>query len=110
MKCIIRSSISLRVNDNLLTNHNDIVDHVVTHFTNHNSTSILQDNNLIVDVIPNLITGHINNLLTLLLSSEEIHNAVFAMSPNNALGPDGLEGEFFLSIRRSSRMIWLILC
>lgn len=53
MKCIIRSSISLRVNDNLLTDHNDIVDHVVTHFTNHNSTSILQDNNLIAYVIPN---------------------------------------------------------
>ncbi|KAI5419205.1 hypothetical protein KIW84_043398 [Lathyrus oleraceus] len=74
------------------------------------STRWRQDNNLIADVIPNLITGDINNLLTLLLSSEEIHNAVFALSPNNALGPDGLEGEFVLSIRRSSRMIWLILC
>lgn len=82
--------------DNFITNHSNIANHVVNHFTSlFNFSSFLQDNDLIEDVIPMLITEDINHLLTILPSAEEIHNVVYALNPNSAPRPDGFGGGFF---------------
>jgi hypothetical protein len=50
---------------------------------------------MIEDVIPNLITVRINNMLTLLPSMEEISNAVFSLNKDSAPDPDGFGALFF---------------
>jgi len=60
-------------------------------------SSILQDNSLIEETIPNLVTDNINSMLTMLPSMEEIHNAVFNMNKEGAPGPDGFGAIFFQS-------------
>jgi hypothetical protein len=76
---------ALKNGETLLTDPNDIADHVVDHFTNlFYSTSIMQDNGLIEECVPNLLNDDLNRLLTLLPSHLEIKNAVFALNRNSA--------------------------
>jgi hypothetical protein len=86
---------SLRINDNIVTDPSLIASHVVNHFTALFSTNNhVQDNSFIEDTIPHLVTDSINNLLTMLPSSAEIHQAVFSLNKQSAPGPDGF-GAFF---------------
>lgn len=79
-----------------LTDPNLISEHVVNHFTNifTNNSNVTQ-NGMIEEVIPNLITDRINNMLTMLPSDEEISNAVFSLNKDSAPGPDGFGAVFF---------------
>ncbi|XP_050914734.1 uncharacterized protein LOC127129625 [Lathyrus oleraceus] len=50
---------------------------------------------VIDDVIPNLVTTNMNNILTSLPSDEEIRCVVFGLNKNNAPEPDDFGGIFF---------------
>jgi len=50
---------------------------------------------MIEEVIPELITNRINNMLTMLPSNDEISNAVFSLNKHSAPGPDGFGALFF---------------
>ncbi|MCI07075.1 RNA-directed DNA polymerase (Reverse transcriptase), partial [Trifolium medium] len=87
---------SLKHGDSTLTDPNIISSHVVDHFSNlFNQNSRVTDNGLIEDVIPNLLTDNINNMLTMLPSFDEIKNAVFSLNKDSAPGPDGFGALFF---------------
>jgi hypothetical protein len=87
---------ALKNGDTLLSDKDDISEHIVQHFTSiFNTSSSMQDNGLIAECIPKLINEDINNLLTLLPSHAEINHAVFALNSNGAPGPDGFGAIFF---------------
>ncbi|GAU26607.1 hypothetical protein TSUD_102140 [Trifolium subterraneum] len=87
---------ALRNGDNLLTNADDISTHVVQHYTIlFNSSTVLQDDGLIEELIPNLISDDTNKMLSMLPSHIEIENVVFNLNKNGAPGPDGFGGIFF---------------
>jgi hypothetical protein len=87
---------SLRVDNNLITNPNDIASHVVHHFTSLFSTNnFVQGNNLIEETIPHLISDQVNAMLILTPTYEEVTNAVFALNKHGAPGPDGFNAFFF---------------
>ncbi|XP_024630315.1 uncharacterized protein [Medicago truncatula] len=79
-----------------LTDPNLISEHVVNHFTNifTNNPNITQTG-MIEEVITNLITERINNMLTMLPSYEEISNAVFSLNSDSAPWLDGFGAIFF---------------
>ncbi|KAI5422034.1 hypothetical protein KIW84_045474 [Lathyrus oleraceus] len=54
-----------------------------------------KEDNLIEKVIPDMMNEQSNNLLTVLPSQEEIHNAVMILDKDSAPGPDGFGGFFF---------------
>ena len=82
--------------DELLTNQEEISAHIVNHFTNLFSSQETEiDNGIIEDVIPNLLTERINNILIIIPSHDEIQNAVFSLNKNNAPGPDGFGAVFY---------------
>jgi hypothetical protein len=89
---------SLRVDNGVFTNPDLISSHAVNHFTTvFSSSNVTQDNGMVEEVIPKLITDSINTLLTLLPSVLEIKNAVFSMNKDGAPRPDGF-GSFFFQI------------
>jgi len=80
----------------LIDDPEQISTHVTTHFQNLFSTnSVLQVDGLVEEVIPNSISDASNNLLTMLPTHEEIHNAVFSLNNSSAPGPDGFGAIFF---------------
>jgi hypothetical protein len=87
---------SLKIGNELISNPDDLANHVVHHFSNFfGSNHVLQDNNLIEEVIPNLLNDDLNRLLTLTPSHAEIKNVVFALNRNSAPGPDDFGAIFF---------------
>jgi hypothetical protein len=80
----------------VLTDQNQISDHVVNFYKNlFCSNIVLQEQLLAGEVIPNLITTEINSLLTILPSHLEIKAAVFSLNKDSAPGPDGFGAYFF---------------
>jgi len=80
----------------MLTDPKDISEHIVNHFSSiFNNTTNTIDNGLVNEVIPSLITDRINNMLTLVPSNEEIHQAIFSLNKYSAPGPDGFGALFF---------------
>lgn len=78
----------MRVGDTLLSEKKDIARHVVSHFTNFiNSISVFQDDDLVEEVVPNLVSTDINVILTPIPFIEEIHHTV---SPPIKIVPLGL--------------------
>jgi hypothetical protein len=79
----------------VITDTSLLADHVVNYFKNVFCTNFsLQDQLLVDEVIPNLVSDSVNALLTMLPSYEEIKNAVFSLNKDSAPGPDGY-GAFF---------------
>jgi hypothetical protein len=79
----------------VLTDQDQISEHIVNYYKNLFCTNIvLQDQLLAEEVIPNLITDEVNSLLTVLPSHNEIKAAVFALNKDSAPGPGGF-GAFF---------------
>ena len=84
--------------EQMLTEPEQIKNHITNHFMNiFCSSSVLQVNNLVEEVIPNLVTEPINNMLTLIPSLEETYNAVFNLNKEGAPCPDGFGAIFFQS-------------
>lgn len=87
---------SIRNGDDIITNPDLIASHLTNHFQNiFCNSSVLQVNNLVEDCIPKLVNDHTNNLLTLLPTDKEIHDAVLALNRDSAPGPDGFGAIFF---------------
>jgi hypothetical protein len=87
---------SLKHNNEVISDHNRIADHVVNHFkTVFSTNTVLQDHLLVEEVIPNLVNDTVNDLLTMIPSIEEIKNAVFSLNKDSAPGPDGFGGFFY---------------
>ena len=87
---------TIRHGEQLISDPQLIAAHITNHFkTIFCTSSVLQDNRLVEETIPCLITESINNMLTLTPSKEEIHNAVFALNKDGAPGPDGFGAVFF---------------
>jgi hypothetical protein len=96
IKTTTKAITSLQDGANVLTDSNQISDHIVNYYKNLFSTNLfLQDSLLAEEVIPNLVTAEINALLTMLPSHEEIKAAVFYLNKDSAPGPDGFGAFFF---------------
>lgn len=79
-----------------VTEQDDMDDIVVNYFTNLFCFTCQNINTYVIDdVIPNLVTTNMNNILTSLPFNEEIWCDVFSFNKNSALGPDGFRGIFF---------------
>jgi hypothetical protein len=87
---------SLQVGETVITDQNQISEHVINFYKDLFCTNIvLQDSLLAEEVIPSLVTEDINAVLTMLPSHAEIKNAVFALNKDSAPGPDGFGAFFF---------------
>jgi len=87
---------SIKVGDTTLQEPNEIAEHITNYFKNlFSSNSFLQVNSLVEDDIPKLISEETNNMLTILLSMEEVRNVVFSLNKEGAPGPDGFVAYFF---------------
>src|SRR4051812_43332543 len=77
---IIRKKILIKylfINDNMVTDHSMLENHLGDHFTKlFNQNSVFQENDLIMKVIPKLVNDSINDNMTMLPSEEEIYRAV----------------------------------
>jgi len=71
---------------------------------------VLQDNLLVEEVIPNLVTDNTNQMLTMLPSPDEIHRAVFALNKDSGRGPNGYGVVFFQTFGTSSSHMWRKQC
>lgn len=60
-----------------------------------NKVSILQEDRLIDDVIPQLMNVNSNNILNMLPTQEEIHNSIMRLDKDSAPCPNGFSGLFF---------------
>ncbi|MGM2927280.1 hypothetical protein, partial [Bacillus cereus group sp. BC72] len=75
-----------------------IQDHIVGYYTNlFARTNFSSDTGLISRVIPSLVTDEENDILTKVPTEEEILSAVKLMDLSSAPGPDGFNGQFFIS-------------
>lgn len=82
--------------NSIVTNQDQLAEHMVEHYKClFNNVSILQDNGLVQDVIPHLVTTQANNLLTMLPSKEEIYNATFILRKDSLAGPDEFRLLFY---------------
>lgn len=82
--------------EQLLTEPEQIKTHITNHFMNlFCFSSVLQDINLLEEVIMNLVTDSINNMLTLIPTLEEFHNVVFNLNKEGAPGPNRFGAVFF---------------
>lgn len=81
---------SLKIDDVNVTNPSHIVvEHVVNYYKCLFSTNtVLQEQDLVEEIIPNLVDDNTNYLLTMLPSKEEIKHAVFSLNSYGAPGPD----------------------
>ncbi|XP_024630529.1 uncharacterized protein [Medicago truncatula] len=96
IKCKTKLINTLRVEENIISDPQEISNHVVNYFMNLFGTNpFLQDQMLVEEVIPQLVGGNINAMLTMLPSHEEIRNAVFSLNKESAPRPDGFRAFFF---------------
>lgn len=72
----------------MLTETADIESHVLEYFTNiFTSDTIYNHNDLPDQVIPTIVTGQHNDMLTSIPKTEEIKNVVFSLDGDSAPGP-----------------------
>jgi hypothetical protein len=96
IKTTTKAITTLQDGELVLTDQNQIAEHVVSFYKNlFCSNIVLQEQLLADEVIPNLVTDELNSLLTLLPSHCEIKAAVFALNKDSAPGPDGFGAYFF---------------
>lgn len=81
-----------------------IESHVVNHYKSlFNQSTILQDNGLVEETIPTLVSEHANYVLTLFPSPFEIKEAVMNLKRGNAPSPDAFGARFY-------HLYWDITC
>lgn len=89
---------SIHDGERILFEPSDIAAHVVGFYQNlYSSSSTPRNLDEVCSVIPSLVTNAENDWLTVIPSTEEIKNAVFAMDASSAPGPDGFPGCFYQS-------------
>ena len=94
----------LRDGDRDLTDTVEMGSHAVTYYSSlYRSEQPCIQTGLIDRVVPQLVTDEENDLLVALPSEDEIKQAIFAMNPHSAPGPDGFTGFFY-------RSCWPIIC
>jgi len=87
---------SIRIEEEIVTDPQRISNHIVNYYKHlFSSNFVLQDLLLVNEVIPKIIEDHTNNLLTMLLSIEEIKVAVFSLNNEGAPSPGGFGASFF---------------
>lgn len=87
---------SLRDGENIITDPQDISNHIVSYYKNlFCSNPLLQDELLAEEVIPQMVGDNTNQMLTALPTHEEIKSAVFNLNKDGAPGPDGFGAFFF---------------
>src|SRR4051812_48873973 len=86
----------MRVNGNLITKRGQIADLVISYYTSlFKMFSVLQDESLIEEVIPPLMTDEYNMALTKLPTVEDVYIAVMILDKESPLGLDGCSDFFF---------------
>lgn len=86
----------LKKGEEILEDQESIAQHVLQYYTSLYATNNdCVSNNLIGNVIPKLVSGPDNAMLTRLPFHDEIKQAVFGMNDDGAPGPDGFGGCFF---------------
>lgn len=84
-----------RDGEHTFTNTQQISTHIINYYKSlFCSNFVLQEQHIVEEVIPNIITDEINDLLTILPSIQEVKAVVFSLNKESAPGPDGF-GEFF---------------
>jgi hypothetical protein len=102
---------SLKHNNEVITDTSLMADHVVNYFKNVFCTNFsLQDQLLVDEVIPNLVSDSVNALLTMLPSYEEIKNAVLALRRTVPLGQMVMVHFFIKLIGKSFIRMLSMLC
>jgi len=96
IKNTTRPITSIRHENTTINDQEQIANHVVNHYTNlFNVCSVLQDDGIVEEVIPNIVSDQTNNLLTMLPTPEEIFSAVTNLKRDSAPGPNGFGAFFF---------------
>ncbi|XP_024177848.1 uncharacterized protein LOC112183741 [Rosa chinensis] len=88
----------LQVGGNLLTDPQDIANHVVEFYKSLYASDVAPSG--VVDfckVIPSLVSEDDNSVLVSIPTAEEIRRVVFFMDPSSSPGPDGFPGSFYQS-------------
>jgi len=89
---------SIKIAEEHIIDPNLIADHIVSYYKClFSSNTVLQEQLLVEEVIPNLIYSSTNNLLTNIPSKEEIKHAVFDLNSDGAPSLDGFGACFFQS-------------
>lgn len=87
---------SLTINDVVAINMDNIENHILTHYKNlFNKIDGLQDNGIVNETIPNLVSKKSNRLLTLIPSDIEIKDAFMNLKRDSAPRLDGFGASFF---------------
>jgi hypothetical protein len=96
IKSSTKAITSLQDGELVLTEQNQISEHIVNYYKNlFCSNLVLQDPLLAEEVIPHLVTDDINALLTIFPSNDEVKAVVFSLNRDSAPGPDGFGAFFF---------------
>lgn len=77
------------------SNVKDIHSHITSYFKNLYKRKRTNVDSQIMDGIPTTVTEDINKNLTGPVTEKEIREAVFAMNPEKAPGPDGMTATFY---------------
>ncbi|KAI9187392.1 hypothetical protein LWI28_027606 [Acer negundo] len=94
-----RNTISaLSINGVLSEDRPTIRDHIISYYSSLFSLDVSRvgrDLSIVDDVILSLVTAAENAFLTSVPSTDDIHDAVFAMDATSAPGPDEFSGSFY---------------
>lgn len=86
----------LKDGDNIMLDTPSIAKHATNYFSNFFSNAAArQDFDNLSDIIPCLLTDHMNYVLTACPSMKEIKCEIFNLNKNNSPGPDGFGGIFY---------------
>jgi len=95
---------AIRVEDDIINDPEQIATIFTNHFQNlFSSNAVLQVDELVEELIPNVSSNNTNSMLTMIPTTEEIKNVVFALNIDGAPGPDGFGAIFYQSF-------WSIIC
>lgn len=96
IKAVTKQISMLKVDDHVLCSAEEIERHVVSFYEKLFCTeNNCNDNGLIEEVIPSLVTLEQNLMLTNLPSLDEVKEAVFSLNSDGSPGPDGFGATFF---------------
>lgn len=75
----------------------DIHSHIESYFCRLYTSKGIKLNSQLMEGIPNTVTDDINRSLTRPVTEKEIKDAILAMNPDKAPGPDGMTAAFYVN-------------